>query len=249
MGEKLVVRPGAEIVVSVVVRDPEGTNYSPYTFDNPSLKQIGVSQPLNMPVLDHIDLVRGMVTGYKTPGAADYSGEWPRNTNWLKADGTTVGLSAVPAAAKNTTASVIRTFNGAGATPWTSVLFESAPFLKMTYRIPAVSASQYVRLRGTNLPAGLQWETDANGNPLSDIYTNANDLTMLKIPCTAVGSNVPAANVTYSGAGIDGCPLHLPVVGGQKMVAYDVAAWADLWFYSNPIFIQVTGSTTVAGVQ
>jgi hypothetical protein len=33
------------------------------------------------------------------------------------------------------------------------------------------------------------------------------------------------------------------------MVAFDVAAWAELWFYSNPIYIQVNGSVTVAGVN
>ena len=77
-------RPGADIVVGVAVRDPAGTNYSPYTFANPSLLQVGINQPLNMPVLDHIDLIRGLVTGYKTPGAPDYAGEWPRNTNWLR---------------------------------------------------------------------------------------------------------------------------------------------------------------------
>ena len=112
----------------------------------------------------------------------------------------------------------------------------------MTYRVPAVSASQYVRLRGSNLPAAVPFETDTSGNPLADIYTNASNTTMLKIPCTTVGT-------TLSGNAIDGCPAHLPVVGGQKMVAYDVAAWSDLWFYSNPIYIQVTGSTVVAGVQ
>ena len=48
---------------------------------------------------------------------------------------------------------------------------------------------------------------------------------------------------------IDGCPAHLPVIGGVKYVAYDVAAWADLWFYGNPIYIEVEGSTTVAGVK
>jgi hypothetical protein len=41
----------------------------------------------------------------------------------------------------------------------------------------------------------------------------------------------------------------LPVVNGQKMVAFDVAAWADLWFYSNPIYVEVAGSTAVAGVR
>ncbi|MGK2899180.1 MAG: hypothetical protein ACSLE9_10910 [Burkholderiaceae bacterium] len=251
MGEKLVVRPGAEIVVAIVVRDPAGTNYSPYTFANSSLAQIGMNQPLNMPVLDHIDLIRGMVTGYKTPESADYAGEWPRNTNWLKDDGTTAGLAVVPAAAKNTTAAVIKTFNGSGRTPWATVHSgeDNTGFLRMSYRIPAVTASQYIRLRGSNLPPAVPFETDASGNPLSDLYTNASDTSKLKIPCTVVGTNVPATGVNYSGNAIDGCPAHLPVVGGVKYVAYDVAAWADLWFYSNPIYIEVEGSTTVAGVK
>jgi hypothetical protein len=243
MGEKLVVRPGAEIVVSIVVRDPSGANFSPYTFPNPSLKQIDVDQPLNMPVLHHVDLIRGMVSGYKTPGTAGYSGEWPRNTNWLATDGTTASLAVVPAAAKNTTAGVIKTFSGEGATPsWTPVSVAGGTMLKMTYRIPAVSASQYVRIRGTNLPASVPYETDASGNPLSDLYTNAGDTTKLRIPCTTTGT-------VLTGDAIDGCPAHMAVVSGQKMVSYDVAAWADLWFYSNPIYIQVNGSTTVAGVK
>ncbi len=251
MGEKLVVRPGAEIVVSIVTRDPAGTNYSPYSFPNPSLAQVGITQPMNAPVLDHIDVVRGLVTGYKTPGAADYSGKWPINTSWLKADGTTADLSAVPAGAKNTSAAVVKTFSANGASAWNSFgnPSDETTYLKMTYRIPAVAASQYVRLRGTNLPASVPFETDANGNPLADVYTNAGDLTRLKIPCNTVGTNVPAAGVNYTGIGIDGCPSHLPTVAGQKYVAYDVAAWADLWFYSNPIYIEVAGSTAVAGVK
>lgn len=84
MGQKLQVCPGGELVVSIVIRDPAGTNFSPYTFPNPSLLQIGTNQPINAPVLDHIDMIRGLVTGYKTPGAPDYSGEWPRNTAWLR---------------------------------------------------------------------------------------------------------------------------------------------------------------------
>jgi hypothetical protein len=272
MGEKLKVRPGAEIVVSIVVRDPAGSNNSPYSFPNPSLAQIGVSQPLNAPVLDHIDLIRGTVSGYKVPGAPDYSGEWPRNTNWLKADGTTFDLSVVPAAAKNTTASVIRSFS-AGAPVWTPVTssVDGTQFLKMTYRIPAsqAQASQYLRLRGSNLPASVPYETDASGNPLSDVYTNANDPTRLKIPCNTVGTNVPATATTWaafllanpSGL-VDGCPAHLTsvtvtTVDGngvstttqQKMVSFDIAAWSDLWFYSNPIYVEVGGSTLVAGVQ
>jgi hypothetical protein len=220
MGEKLVVRPGAEIVVAVVARDPSGTNYSPYTFPNPSLKQIGINQPLNQPVLDHIDVVRGLVTGYKTPGAPDYAGQWP-NTWLVNPD-----MATVPAAAKNMSASVIKTFNSTG---WTVA---GNDFLKMSFRIPAVQASQYVRLRGTNLPASVPFETDASGNPLADVNTNANDSTRLKIVCDDAQ-----------------CPAHLSTVGGKKYVTYDVAAWSDLWFYSNPIFVEVTGSTAVAGVK
>jgi hypothetical protein len=253
MGEKLKVRAGADIVVAVVVRDPPGANYSPYTFANPSLLQIGRNLPLNMPVLDHIDLIRGLVTGYKTQGAPDYSGEWPRNTNWLKADGSTASLSVVPAAAKNTSTAVIKTFNGSGGTSWVPTVVGGSTYLKMSYRIlgDSVQSSQYIRLRGTNMPPAVPYETDASGNPLADVYTNANDAKMLAIPCATQHS---------AASQFDGCPDHLPTaavgdanfmspIAGQKAVAYDVAAWADLWFYSNPIYVEVAGSSIVAGVQ
>jgi hypothetical protein len=38
-------------------------------------------------------------------------------------------------------------------------------------------------------------------------------------------------------------------IAGQRAVSFDVAAWADLWFYSNPVYIEVVGSFPVAGVQ
>jgi len=263
MGEKLKVRPGAEIVVSIVVRDPDGSNYSPYSFNNPSLAQVGISQPLNKPVLDHDDVIRGMDTGNKTPGAADYSGEWPRNLNWLSATGVTpADLSGVPAAAKNTSAAILKTFDGYA---WATIP-GNTEYKTMTFRIPAVSASQYIRLRGTNLPASVPYETDANGNPLADLFTNANDTTMLRIPCTTVGTNVPTNAVTWTQSNglIDGCPAHLATatsgtnktgvaitnpIAGQKAVSYDVAAWSDLWFYSNPIYVEVAGTTVIAGVK
>jgi hypothetical protein len=248
MGEKLVVPSGTDIVVGVALRDPAGTNFSPYTFANPSLLQVGVNQPINLPVLDHVDLIGGLVSGYKTPGAPGYAGEWPRNTAWLHADGTTPDLSGVPDAAKNITAAILKTFNGSGATPWKAVpsFVDGSTFLTMTFRIPAVSASQYIRLRGSNMPPAVPFETDANGNPLADVYTNANDTTRLRIPCTTAHS---------ASSQFDGCPDHLATatgatnpIAGQKAVSFDVAAWSDVWFYSNPIYIQVTGSTVVAGV-
>ncbi len=249
MGEKLVIRPGAEVVVTIVVRDPEGVNYSPYTFPNPSLKQVGITQPLNRPVLDHIDLISGLVTGYRTPGSPDYAGEWPRNTNWLRADGTTAGLSVVPNAARNLSAGVLRSFNGNGNQGWRQVrsAIDGTQYLVMTTRISADAIpSQYLRLRGTNLPPAVPFETDASGNPLADVYTNASNPNRLTIPCTTAHS----ANSQF-----DGCPDHLELGGpnsplaGQPTVSYDVAAWADLWFYSNPIYIEAQGGVVVAGVK
>lgn len=242
MGEKLVVRKGAEIVVGIAVRDPEDTNYSPYTFPNPSLLQVGITQPLNEPVLDHIDVIRGLVTGLKKPGAPDYAGEWPRD--WIN----NPNLANVPAAAKNTSAAVLRTFNGATWKPFPG----DKQFKVMTFRIPAIAASQYLRLRGTNLPPAVPFETDSKGNPLPDLWTNATAVNPttpggadgmpaganLRIPCTTVGTTE-----------FDGCPSHLVKVNGQKFSSFDVAAWSDLWFYSNPIYIEVKGSTIVAGVK
>jgi len=264
MGEKLTVASGTNVIVGIVARDPSGANNAPYTFPNPSLAQISVNQPINQPVLDHIDLIGGLVTGYKTPGSADYSGQWPTNTNWLALDGTTpANLNGVPAGAKNTSAAIKQVFSSAsGAGQWTSVTVDGAPAVAMTYAITATD-SQYVRLRGTNLPASVPWETDASGNPLSDLYTNASDTSKLRIPCKTTGFS-PALNsrTPYTGTAITGCPTHLPTVTyaagvnpafpsgySGKMVAYDVAAWADLYFYSNPIYIQVNGSSIVAGVQ
>ncbi|WP_425260613.1 hypothetical protein ACPOLB_07155 [Rubrivivax sp. RP6-9] len=259
MGEKLVVPPGADVVVSIVVRDPAGKNYSPYSFPNPSLAQVGITQPMDAPVLDHVDVIRGMVTGLRTPGAADYAGAWPDDWVDLANPQQLKSLSLVPAAAKNTSAGVLRTFNGS---TWAAGPKGEREYKRMTFRIPAVTASQYVRLRGTNLPAAVPFETDAAGNPLSDAWTNQAQVraknsstieypagALLRIPCKTVGTNVPANDVLYTGTGIDGCPNHLPVVGGQKMVALDVAAWADLWFYSNPIFLEVAGATRVARLK
>jgi hypothetical protein len=251
MGEKLSLQTAGDVVVGVAVRDPDGANFSPYTFSNPSLKQIGKDVPINKPVLDHIDLVRGLVSGYRTPGTAQYSGAWPANTAWLQADGTTTGLASVPDAAKNPTALILKSFSGNGASPWTSVTAaDGTKYLVMTLHVTGTT-SQYLRLRGTNMPTSVPFETDASGNPLSDVYTNANDTTRLRIPCTTVQSAVDS---------FDGCPSHLatatsPTTGaanpivGQKAVSYDVAAWSDLWFYSNPIYIQLAGSTPIVGVQ
>ncbi len=204
MGEKLVVRTGTDLVVSIVVRDPQGTNNSPYSFPNPSLRQVNITQPLNKPVLDHIDVIGANVTsGYIDPtNAAAYA-----------------GLINTPAAT-NKTAALLRTFNTSN---WTALADGTR---KMTFRIPAVKVSQYVRLRGTNLPPATPFETDASGNPLLDFGLDG------KVAC-----------------GDATCPAHMTTINGVKYSSLDVASWADLWFYSNPIFVEVVGGQKIAGIK
>ena len=261
MGEKLQLRAGGEVVVSIVVRDPAGKSFSPYSFPNPSLLQVGINQPLDKPELHHVDVIRGLVTGYKSPTASDYAGAWPDDWVDMANPQQLRSLASVPAAAKNTSAAVIQTFSKAN---WTPVAGQPE-FKAMTFRMSAVQASQYLRLRGTNLPPAVPFETDASGNPLSDLWTNTGSIAfknsatsgtefpenaMLRIPCTTTGGrNVPENGALFTSGSIDACPNHLPVVNGQRMVGFDVAAWSDLWFYSNPIFIEVAGSTVVAGVR
>jgi hypothetical protein len=209
MGEKLKVRSGTDLLVTVTVNNPR-SNYSPYSFPNPSLKQVGITQPLNAPVVDHIDLIGGNVTGFVAPGAANYAG----------ALGT--------AAATNASSKLLKVFN---STNWSASA--DGKTLTMSYRIPAAKVSQYVRLRGTNLPVSTPGETDANGNPLLDFVANPADQTLPGlIPCSDAA-----------------CPAHLRTVGGVKYSSMDVAAWADLWFYSNPVYVEVIGSTVVAGLK
>ncbi|HUG72455.1 MAG TPA: hypothetical protein VMK82_03420, partial [Steroidobacteraceae bacterium] len=96
---------------------------------------------------------------------------------------------------------------------------------RMFFRIKGVEDSQYLRLRGTNLPAGVPNDTDSQGNPLLDSLSN----------------NIVCADAA--------CPDHLPEVPGGRRLDRDVEAWSELWFYSNPVFIEVTGSVPVAGIR
>ncbi|MBK8175657.1 MAG: hypothetical protein IPK66_10455 [Rhodospirillales bacterium] len=189
MGETLTVPAGSDVRVWLYVTDPSGTNHSPYSFPNPSLLQIGINQPLNAPVLDHVDLIAGDVTGKIDPSDANYTNP------------------------TNASTKIVATFND---TTWWKVNGDQRV---ISYVLHNVQKDMYVRARGTNLPYGTPNETDADGNPLAD--SNADN-----ILCTDAA-----------------CPAHLDRGDGVKIVNYDVEAWADLWFYTNPIFIKVAGST------
>jgi hypothetical protein len=170
--------PG-EIVVEIRVRDPVGANQCPYTFANPSFAQIGWTQPINEPVLDHVDVIGGDVTGLVAPDDPLYT------------------------VAVNPSTRIIETFDGSS---WES-LADGVKRMVLEIDAQDLEQSLYLRLRGTNLPPATPNESDADGNPLFD----------------SLAGNIPCPD----------CPAH---TGG--VLNYDVEAWADLWFYSNPIFIE-----------
>lgn len=190
MGQTLVVPRGRSVRLTLEVNDLSTTNNSPYTFNNPSLLQVGIKEPLNKPTLRRVDFIRGDVTGVVAPTSANYT------------SGT------------NGSAGILATF---GSSTWTA----KGTKRTMVVTIPNVQKSMYVRARGSNLPVSVPAETDAQGNPLND-WDPEN---------TAQGPFVPCKDTA--------CPSHLVVRDGQKVSSYDVAAWSDLWFYANPIFIRV----------
>jgi len=191
MGETLVVPRGRTVRITLEVNRPAGPNNSPYSFNNPSLAQIGIAEPLNRPVLRHVDFIRGNITGV-IPSAS------PSYTN-----GT------------NPSAQIVASFNQSA---WTGQKWT------MTFTIPNVQTNQYVRVRGTNLPPATPFETNLQGDPLGDPDV------------TPPGGATPPDFVPCTDAA---CPAHMATKNGAKVSSFDVAAWSDLWFYLNPIFIRV----------
>jgi hypothetical protein len=94
------------------------------------------------------------------------------------------------------------------------VLPNGSTRLSFTTTFIAGNTPSYIRARGTNVPVATPNVTDSAGNPLLDL-NNA------LVSCTD-----PA------------CPAHLQTVDGVKKVTFDVQAYANTWFYANPIFIR-----------
>jgi hypothetical protein len=192
MGQTLQVRPGELVTLRIKVHDPKGANFCPLDMDNPSLTQIGISQPLSEPVLDHIDLIAGEVTGYVDPSDEEaYADDTNQSTRGVE------------------------TFYRRGGS-------EKNGYLNFVYRFRA-NQDVYLRLRGTNLPPSVPFETDVDGNPLADSEANDNLYALLD-PAELEARLFP--------------DLDVEIATNSKLD--EVAeAYADLWFYSNPIFIDV----------
>jgi hypothetical protein len=136
------------------------------------------------PELNHIDLIMGKVHGLVAPGSANYSVDTVATTGVIARFDATGGVSSP---------------NGIVSQAWTDL---GNGWKEINYAYNGLTDTAYFRLRGTNLGLGVQNETDANGNPLSDGLMSPNS--------------------------------------PEK-------AYADLWFYSNPIFVNGPAAPTISG--
>lgn len=168
MGANMVIPSGKSLKITIKARDPQTNNFNSYSsYKNPEL--------------NHIDLIKGKITGKVNPSSPDYSKETVNTTSLIARFDAKGGMIDS---------------NGLISKKWKN---SGNGWVEMSLIIPNVSNSVYFRLRGTNHGLNVQNETDANGNPLLDALLGANDATK---------------------------------------------AFADLWFYSNPIFVYTSSKKT-----
>jgi hypothetical protein len=187
--------------------------------DNPSLAQIGVSQPLNMPVLDHIDLIAGDVTGYVEPTDEECPDMDTRDLEEYVEDGNYVPAYCIET---NDSTKVVKTFKPKGGA-------KKHGYMTFSYEIEPEN-DMYFRLRGTNLPAGVPYETDEDGNPLAD-----------ELASGAIYDQLASEDLQAALIGELQDYVLDSKLGGETYSKLDevAEAYGDIWFYSNPIFIEV----------
>jgi hypothetical protein len=145
MGQDLETKKGSDVTVTIRFMSPEKNNNG------------------DKPIVDHIDLIMGNVTGIFPPGGPNYSSK------------------------TNPSTQVLATFT---KKDWKT---DPDGYQIITYTLPKLQQNSYLRLRGTNLGMNVDKETK-DGSPLIDDLMKSND---------------------------------------------KAKAYADLWFYSNPIFVNV----------
>jgi hypothetical protein len=153
MGETLVVRPGEQITLEMEISVPARNN-SPYTFDNPLLLQVGKKQPLNVPSLDHVDLITGQITGVIAPGSPGYA---------VPNAGGVAGASIV----YNPTTVIARQIHANDMKVQKND--HGSTRMSFTTTFTAGNSPAYIRARGTNIPIATPHVTDSSGNPLLDV--------------------------------------------------------------------------------
>jgi hypothetical protein len=133
------------------------------------------------PELNHIDLIMGKVHGLVAPGSPNYSVDTVATTGIIARFDAVGGVSSP---------------NGVVSQAWTDL---GNGWKEINYAYNGLTDTAYFRIRGTNLGLGVQNETDANGNPLSDGLMSPNspekaynDLWFYSNPIFAIGPVSPA---------------------------------------------------------
>ena len=183
MGETLIASPGDTIQVQVILTVPAKNN-SPYSFNNPLLTSVGISQPLNKPSLDHVDLITGDITGVIDPNSPNYKVANASGT----AGAAIVYNPSAKVAQQIQTTHMNKTTNPDGSTQYaflTTFKMGSTPF--------------YIRSRGTNIPVGAANLTDTSGNPLIDKLGSSINCADPACPAhmQVVGGSVKTTNDVY----------------------------------------------------
>jgi hypothetical protein len=138
MGQTLPVEKGDKVTVRIRFKSPTANNCNP-----------GINAPSDYvceaPVVRHVQLISGDVTGKLTPGTDAY---------------TKVG--------NNPTTKVVAKYD-----PSTWSVTEDG-YTECTFEVSNVQKNMYFRVRGTNLAPDTDSETDAEGNPLLDTLATDN---------------------------------------------------------------------------
>ncbi len=127
MGQTLYVDPGDDVTITVRFKDPDALN----------------NGGLN-PMVDHVDLIKGLVTGKIDPSSDAYDEYGVHGTTGIEA-----------------------TFTDA---EWVV----NGEWTEMTLVLSDVLEDCFLRLRGTNMAPNTPFETDEFGNPLLDFLATDN---------------------------------------------------------------------------
>ncbi|MCK4923018.1 MAG: hypothetical protein KAS71_18350, partial [Bacteroidales bacterium] len=125
-----------DVIIEIKVFDPDVSNFNTYS-------------DYKNPVLDHIDLIAGQVSGLVSPESPDYNKD---NVS------TTRVIARFDANGKQ------KDSNGLESQKWEEM---GNGWKKITFQAE-VEGNMYFRIRGTNLPLNTPEELDEAGNPLPD---------------------------------------------------------------------------------
>jgi hypothetical protein len=143
MGSELHIPAGKTIKITIKVRDPLGNNFNIYS-------------DYNNPVLNHIDVIQGKVTGIVT-------------TTWPEYNKDSVNTTSV--VARFDAVGNVKDGNGLVSKKWKNL---ENGWIEMSFEVRNVTRSLYFRLRGTNHALNASNETDNCGNPLCDTLMEPN---------------------------------------------------------------------------